>query len=179
MIITVEELSAYTGNEDESLSPLKEIYISSAESIVEEYLGYSPVSEEYTHILSGGDKCFIQLKAQPVSEIKSISVNGVSLDKTDFITDKEMLIEKNQDMAFVSGTSNVLVNYVAGYPEEKMLGVIKLTVLRIAALMSSEAGGNIGVSSKSFGDSGTRSFINTKDYQPYLKLLDSIKIERI
>jgi hypothetical protein len=46
--------------------------------------------------------------------------------------------------------------------------LIKNVVLRIASLMLTETSQNIGITSKSFGDSGTRTFINNTDYSKYL-----------
>jgi hypothetical protein len=57
--------------------------------------------------------------------------------------------------------------------------IIKLTVLRIAALLQSESDSNIGVTSKSFADSGTRTFVNTVDYSRYLIQLSNYRLLRI
>ena len=46
--------------------------------------------------------------------------------------------------------------------------VILSSVLRIAALLQSESDQNIGVTSKSVGDSGARTFINTVNFEKYL-----------
>lgn len=176
---TVEDLDKYSGNFDESLNSLKAIFLDSAESIVIEYLGYDPLSKQYASILSGADKPYVQLRAQPITEITSVKVDGATLDSADFISDKEMLIHKDLESVFTSGSNNILVSYTAGYVDEDIPGLIKLTILRIAGLMMTEQGGNIGVSSKSFDQGGSRTFINTKDYSPYLKILDPLKVERI
>jgi hypothetical protein len=54
-----------------------------------------------------------------------------------------------------------------GTPSIPLPGIIKLTILRIAALIQSEESGNIGITSKSMQD-GSRTFIKTTDYTPYL-----------
>jgi hypothetical protein len=54
--------------------------------------------------------------------------------------------------------------------------LIKNVVLRIASLMLTETGQNIGVTSKSFGDSGTRTFINNTDYARYLLPIAQYKV---
>lgn len=55
-------------------------------------------------------------------------------------------------------------------------GIIKLTILRIAALMQTECDGNIGITSKSFGDSGNnRTFVRTTDYDPYLQQISNYR----
>lgn len=50
-------------------------------------------------------------------------------------------------------------------------GIVKLTALRIATLIQMEENNNLGVNSKSFGDSGTRTFLNVVDYSKYLAVL--------
>lgn len=177
--VTVEDLAQYSGNHDEELNTLKSMFIDAAESIVVECLGYDPTSKDYASIISGYGSPDVQLRAQPVTEIKSLKVDGETLDPADFISDKERIINKNLESCFTAGTNNVLVSYTAGYNDEDVPGTVKLTILRIAALMLSETGGNIGITSKSFDQGGSRTFTNTRDYTPYLKVLDPIRVERI
>jgi hypothetical protein len=54
--------------------------------------------------------------------------------------------------------------------------LIKNVVLRIASLMLTETGQNIGITSKAFGDSGTRTFINNTDYAKYLVPIAQYKL---
>jgi hypothetical protein len=54
--------------------------------------------------------------------------------------------------------------------------LFKQTVLRIATLLISESDNNIGVSSKTFGDSGSRTFINYVNFDKYLLPLSQYKI---
>jgi len=61
----------------------------------------------------------------------------------------------------------------------EMPEVIKMTIMRIAALLQTEADGNIGVTSKSFGDSGTRTFLNTVNFDKYLIQISKYKLIRI
>jgi len=49
--------------------------------------------------------------------------------------------------------------------------VVPLSILRIATLMLSETGGNIGLTGKSFADN-SRTFINYSNYRKYLQPLD-------
>lgn len=48
---------------------------------------------------------------------------------------------------------------------------MKLVCLEIATLIQLEEQNNIGVNSKSFGDSGSRSFLNVTNFDPYLSKL--------
>lgn len=57
---------------------------------------------------------------------------------------------------------------------EEMPEVVKLSILRVATLMLSESGGNIGLTGKSF-DNNSRTFINYSNYRKYLQPLDPIR----
>jgi hypothetical protein len=86
---------------------------------------------------------------------------------------------------FPIGKRNIEIEYEAGWgitPDDDITNgayipsIIKMTVLRIAALLQTESDSNIGVTSKSFADSGTRTFINTVDYSRYLIQLSNYKL---
>jgi hypothetical protein len=53
-------------------------------------------------------------------------------------------------------------------PAPPLPNIIKLTGLRIAALLQTEGDSNIGVTGKSFGDSGSRTFVNYTNFDKYL-----------
>lgn len=57
--------------------------------------------------------------------------------------------------------------------------IILMTIFRIASLLQSESDSNIGVTSKSFGDSGNRTFVNTVNFDKYLIQLAKYRIMRI
>jgi hypothetical protein len=57
--------------------------------------------------------------------------------------------------------------------------IIRLTVLRIAALLQGETDENIGVTSKTFGDSGSRTFVNYTNFDKYLLPISKYKLIRI
>jgi hypothetical protein len=57
--------------------------------------------------------------------------------------------------------------------------IIKLTVLRIAALLQTESDNNIGVTGVSFGESGSRTFINTVNFDKYLIQISKYALLRI
>ena len=57
--------------------------------------------------------------------------------------------------------------------------IILMTIMRIAAILQMESDGNIAISSKSFADSGTRTFINYTDYSKYLLPISKYRKIRI
>jgi hypothetical protein len=75
---------------------------------------------------------------------------------------------------FGGGANNIGVIETMAVPS-----VFKQTILRIAALLLSEADSNIGVTSKSFGDSGTRTFINFTNFDKYLQVLSKYRLVTI
>jgi hypothetical protein len=54
--------------------------------------------------------------------------------------------------------------------------IIKQTALRIAALLQTEGDNNIGVTGKSMGDSGSRTFVNYVNFEKYLSPISRYKL---
>jgi hypothetical protein len=172
MYVLTSDLSAYAGI-DGLDTDLAEIYINTAETIVNEYLGFSPTLSTYTFYLSGSGFDCIILPAHPITELTSITIDGVSLSVNDFILADKFIFSKDGSDAFTSGTNNVVIVCKAGYAT--IPDIIKLTVLRIATLLATEANGNIGITNKSFND-GSRTFLNYTNFNKYLQVLDNIRI---
>jgi hypothetical protein len=76
---------------------------------------------------------------------------------------------------FPVGEDNISLSYTAGWEIGQMPSVIVVSILRIATLMLSETGGNIGLTGKSFADN-SRTFVNYSNYRKYLAPLDSLRI---
>jgi hypothetical protein len=172
-IITLEEFQAYTGIHDND--DLSTQLIDSAEAIVINYLGYSPVQATYTDTISGNGKNEISLYRKNVSNITSLTIDGVAIDPTKISTcgaNGECIFFDGG--IFPAGHGNIIISYTAGW--ETIPAEIKMAVLRIAALLQSESGGNIGITSKSFGDSGNRTYVKTIDYTPYLLPVAGYKV---
>jgi hypothetical protein len=66
-----------------------------------------------------------------------------------------------------------------GVIETFMPIIFKQTLLRIAALLLAEADNNIGITSKTFGDSGMRTFINYTNFDKYLSVISKYKLTTI
>jgi hypothetical protein len=173
-IITVDQLNEYSNNYDDST--IKTIYIGTAEDIVKEYLGYNPASATYTDVLSGVGDYRLFLKAQPVTEITLLTIDGVLQNTSLFTKDVDSIYKTDYEAVFTEGQNNIQITYKAGYTS--FPGLIQMTVLRIATLLMQESNGNIGITGKSF-DTNSRSFINYSDFNKYLKPLDPLRIIRI
>jgi hypothetical protein len=179
--VPVEELQKYSNVHGEPA--LQQGYVDAAENIVNAYLGYSPALHGYTQYFDGTGTNELQLKAKPVA-LTAVEINGETIPLSEFYgTPDSEFIYYNK--VFPCGKKNVTVTYNAGWgitPDddeansEYLPGIIKLTVLRIAALLQTESDNNIGVTSKSFADSGTRTFVNTVNFDKYLIQISGYKI---
>lgn len=177
-IVTVAQFKAYAKklDGDVTVEALYQTYIDAAESLVSNYLGYSPASATYTSQTYYGDgKKYLRLRARPITALSSISVSGVSKTTTDFSIDEETITEKNGNPFPVGAV--VVVTFTAGFATVPAL--IQLTILRLTALLSMEAGEAIGVTSMSFDGGNTRSFINYTNYDKYLAAIDQYRILKL
>jgi hypothetical protein len=173
-LITLQEFQDYTGICKENGN--QQIYIVAAENILENYLNYSPVETKYVHLFSGSNSSILQLKAKPVI-LNNVKINENEIPVNEFIINNEFVYYKNG--IFPEGVFNIEVDYKGGYSQDTIPGLLKITVLRLAALLETEAQGNIGITSKSFADSGTRTFLNNTDYVRYLTPVSSYCLLRL
>lgn len=174
--LTVEDFQKYTGVFPEDDKSLQSMYLGAAENIIQNYLGYNPESTTYTDYISGNGKTMIFLNAKPITILQSISINGTEQDVSHFFFDRitECLVAESESYKFAEGNKNIKVVYTAGY--SAIPDVIKLTGFRIAGILQTEDSGNIGINSKSFGDSGTRTFVNTVNFEKYLRQISKYKL---
>ena len=96
-------------------------------------------------------------------------------DKPEAVKLKTLLLESAED---------VVTRYLGyGIEEGKAMGhwdtdkvpsMVILTILRIATLMLTEGGGNIGLTGKSFADN-SRTFVNYSNYRKYLQPLEPLR----
>lgn len=173
MICTVEELQKYSGvyvDETES----QERFLQSAQSIVENYLGYEIEEKNYAKFYSGLGFSDLRLGVKNVSAISSVKINDTEISLSNILLDDDSIILKSG--VFAQGTKNIYVEFVGGFSSDDIPELMKSTVLRIATLLQSESDSNIGITSKSFGDAGTRVFQNYTNFDKYLLPLSKYKI---
>lgn len=171
MFITVEELEDYTNVRGDAMAPS---YIKSACEIVRNYLGYNPEETEYDNVYDGTGSSVLFLESQNISEVTEVTFGGTSQDLSQFFIKQNAIMMKSGE--FPLGMQNITVHYVGGWTSENMPEVIKTTALQIAALRQAESDGNVAVSSKSFGDSGTRVFLSTRNYSQFLFNISAYKL---
>ncbi|MGD9938617.1 MAG: hypothetical protein AB7T74_02325 [Clostridia bacterium] len=166
---------ANKADQDETGEALYQIYLDSAEAVVQAYLGFAPKSQAYTHILQGTGKKHLYLNAKPVTAIANIEVDGVAWDEADYRFEDEKIISIIGNV-FPSG-SEVEITYTAGWAT--VPGDIQEVVLEIASLKAMQAGENIGLTSTSFDGGNSRTFVNYTNYDKYLDKLYHRKLVKI
>lgn len=160
MIVTKEELQGYTGVEFETGNNIAELFIGAAQNIVENYLGYEIESKEYIKHFALHTSNVIKCEVKNITAVKEITIDGTLVEN--YYIDDDKIILKQPVIS-----DNIIIRFTAGFSSTDLPAIIKLTVLRIAALLQTESNNNIGVSGKSFMD-GSRTFINYTNYDKYL-----------
>lgn len=158
MIVKADELLDYTGVQLET-PELAELFIGAAQNIVENYLGYEVESKEYTKHFSLHSSNVIKCGVKNITAVKEITIDGTPVENY-YIDDDKIIL--NQPVI----SDNIIATFTAGFSTD-LPQIIKLTVLRIAALLQTESNNNIGISGKSFMD-GSRTFTNFTNYDKYL-----------
>ena len=159
MVVTKEELLGFTGIEFESGNNISELFIGAAQNIVENYLGYEIESKEYIKHFSLHSSNVIKVGVKNITAVKEIIIDGTPVE--DYYINDDKIILKQPVIS-----DDIIVKFTAGFGED-LPKIIKLTVLRIAALLQTESNNNIGISGKSFMD-GSRTFVSYTNYDKYL-----------
>lgn len=86
-------------------------------------------------------------------------------------------------IVYINSAHDEIQSYIGFDPETdemwtqnpKFKAKVQFVCLEIATLMQQEESQNIGINNKSFGENGSRSFLNVVDYTKYLKRLDHFR----
>ena len=180
-LVTLATWKAYAkkADGDATLEALYQTFVDSAEQIVKDYLGYNPASQTYTsETYYGSGTSSLTLKSKPITAIASITVNGVSKTVGDYTIDGERITNKYGE---IFGRSDIIViTYTAGLSAgDTRLGLVILTCMDIASLLSQNAGDNIGVSSVTMDGGNSRTFVNYNDFRKQLARLASLRLARL
>ena len=167
MVVTKEELLGFTGIEFESGNNISELFIGAAQNIVENYLGYEIESKEYVKHFALHSSNVIKAGVKNITAVSEITIDGTPV--LDYYIDDDKIILKQPVIS-----DNIIVTFTAGFSTD-LPQIIKLTVLRIAALLQTESNNNIGISGKSFID-GSRTFTNFTNFDRYLIACSKYKL---
>ena len=178
MIASIAMFDTYSGNYEDASEAvqLKGAFLSTAEDIVASYLGFDPVSKEYADVVaSGTGSRRLYLRARNITSVDALTVGTAAVDTSLVAACDDHIRFVDHTTKFPVGEDNIRLSYTAGWDAQEMPPVIVVSILRIATLMLSETGGNIGLTGKSFADN-SRTFVNYSNYRKYLQPLDSLRI---
>jgi len=178
MIASIAMFDTYSGNYEDSGEAvlLKGAFLASAESIVASYLGFDPTEKEYRDVVaSGAGSRRLYLPSRNITSVEALTVGTAAVDPSLVAACDDHIRFLDHATKFPLGEDNIKVSYTAGWTLQEMPAVIVVSIMRIATLMLSETGGNIGVSGKSFADN-SRTFVNYSNYRKYLQPLDALRI---
>jgi hypothetical protein len=163
----VYKITDYTNNEIlfEARQDLDQDYI-----IEEEYVTFKS-------IIFPKDKLKVEyVSGYGLLDFSANTLNGGNAETT--YLDYERTIDGGNAEGY-----DLIFNYIdggtaltIGVIETSMPVIFKQTVLRIAALLLTEADNNIGITSKSFGDMGSRTFISYTNFDKYLYPLSKYRL---
>jgi hypothetical protein len=178
MIASIAMFNTYSGNYEDSPEAvlLKTAFLATAEDIVTSYLGFDAKQQGYTDVVaSGSGSRRLYLPCRNITAIQALTVGTVVVDPAVVKAYDDYISFIDHATKFPIGEDNIRLSYTAGWEIGQMPSVIVVSILRIATLMLSETGGNIGLTGKSFADN-SRTFVNYSNYRKYLQPLDSLRI---
>ena len=172
--ITTEDLQDYVKSYPDDTDEFAG-FVNAAIAIVNGYIGYDPELHTTTKKMDGTGCNLLNILDAPIVSVISLSVDGVPVDSASYVVRDEYIILLG-GLMFNPGTANIEITYSAGF--SPVPGDIVQTALRIAGVLHAESDGNIGISSKSFGESGSRVFLNS-NLERYLVAIDKYKIKEL
>lgn len=164
MLITRHDLELFTNTFPDEEDNQLDLFCGASEDIVKNYLRYDPELKTYDLFINGSGTTEVHVPAKPIIEIIKVAIDGTEFSVEDLRFEEDVLFTID-GTTFPKGTRNIHLQFKAGF--ETIPEIIKLTSLRIAGLLSTEVG-NVGITSKSFQDSGSRTFVNTTNFDKYL-----------
>jgi hypothetical protein len=155
-------------------------FLDTAEAKVIEKLHYNPLEDTYTETFSVyADTDCIILNAKPISELASITIDGITHDVSKFYAKDEFIFVRNGNKLFLSTEkNNIEIEFTAGYTLADMPPVITITVFAIADILSQEQSSRL-LSEKQYPDGTSVKYISTSaKFEPFLDRLSSLILDR-
>lgn len=172
---TIEDLQKFSETYSDN-TELVQGYIDAAADIINSYIGYNALFNTYTETLNGTGKKKIIANHANIKTINRISVDGIELDLQPGTFGVTNGIIYATNYVFPYGFKNVEVEYEAGFTNNEIPAIFKQVNIEIANLIQTMSGNNIGITSKSFGSDGSRTFIQNTNYDRYLQNLSTYKL---
>lgn len=174
MIITKDDLQKFTGVYPDKENDQQDLFCNASINIVSNYLRYNPELQNYDIFINGSGTKEVHVPAKPIFILSDVIINGESVPIENFSFENDCIFSLKDDVVFSKGTRNIHLKFSAGY--DTVPEIIKLTALRIAGILQTENNNNIGITSKSFSDSGTRTFVNTTNFDKYLVQISDYRL---
>lgn len=156
---------------------LKRQYLLTAKEIVESYIGYSldihDITEDHIYTRSKD----IYLREFPVCEVYSVKIDGKSIPAPLYTLRGDHVRLELDDFYTIHCNSEITIQYCAGY--RKIPDIVEQTIFRLGSLLKTEANGNIGLTSRSYGNDGSRSYLNYTSYSKYLDPLYPLRTTKL
>lgn len=164
MIITKQQLYDFSG--DANPNSLDDLYIASAQNVVEIYLGYAIESDDYFYD-DAIKSDFVELEA-PIDTIETITLNDLPFSN--------YKIQGNYLIFPYKISGELYIAYTGGFAVVPEL--IQLSVLQIAAKMKSQSGMAINANSFSMPDGANVQFQpqTENNFMRYLYPIQSYRI---
>ena len=90
MVVTKEELEGFTGVQFESGNNIADLFIGSAQNIVENYLGYEIENKEYVKHFVLHSSNIIKCGVKNITNVSAISIDGTLVE--DYYIDDDKII---------------------------------------------------------------------------------------
>ncbi len=170
-MVEIGQFVEYIGNHDDSTESvkLKNLYLESALIIVEKYLKYPLAKGDYIKSFSGSGFKSISLGTKKINTVSNVTIDGETVDITNIKIDQDIIYL--DDQIFFEGFLNISVSFNAGYEANELPALIRITILRIAGILSNEEKGKVGIQSVSDSKTGSRTFMEIR-FNKYLKILE-------
>lgn len=169
-IITLDYFNEYTGdqNADDDAVALKTDLIDTAQSIIEQWLGYPLASTDYIFDERAIYKKYIKLAAPSIS---------VTVVKIDGVETSEYTINSRREYIFfdeIVQDREVYVEYSGGLAV--IPAAMKIVCCKIASLLLMETNKQIGVTGVSMSDGMSHQYVSYTNYTKHLKPLSKWRI---
>lgn len=173
MIITLTNFNTFMNDFETStdVDTLKTNCISSAEGIVEGFLGYKINKTGYNQRFRNIYSDFIVVNSY-ITKIISLKISDVEVFAEDISFEKYYITVKNYNNY---KNCVVEISYEGGWTNTTAPAIISVTVCEIATLLYLQTAKNIGVTGLLGTDGMSRTFINYTNFDKYLKKLEDYK----
>lgn len=157
--------------DSEDAIALKKQYLITAKQYVEQFLGYVLDTHEVTETHVFVNSRDIYLREFPIMECYSVRIHGQYVPAPLYSLRGDHV--RLETSCCIHEGEEIEIQYVAGY--RKIPDLIETTIFRLAALLKSEANGDIALTSKSYGTDGSRSFYNYQNWDKFMAPLYPFK----